>query len=119
MGQNRYAIKVYERARVMMQNPYLYATELALLHGKQGNTEEAVNAMMDVVVMQPTALDDVKASLLGITEGDEKKLALTQKLITKRITQQPDNPFWVELLTWIYTQKGDYQGGFQADHGIG
>lgn len=111
-GQDKYAIKAYERARVLMQNPYLYATELALLYSKEGKTESAVNAMMDILIMQPHVLDDVKTSLLQITNGDEKKMALTQKLIAKRLAAQPDNPFWGELTTWIYTQKGDYQGAF-------
>lgn len=113
LNQNKYAIKVYERARTLMQNAYLYATELALLYGKEGNTEQAVNAMMDVLVMQPNVLNDVKESLLQVTEEDEKKMALTQKMIAKRLAAQPDNPIWVELLTWIYTQKGDYQGAFR------
>lgn len=109
-GNNSYAIKVYERARVMMQHPYLYGTELALLYGKEGRTEEAVNAMMDVLVLQPRVIDDVKASLLQVTGENPAKLAAVQKQIVKRISLQPDNPYWVELLTWIFIQKADYAG---------
>lgn len=114
MNNNDYAVKVYERARTMTHNPYAYATEMALLYGKEGNTPEAVSALMDVLVTQPNALDDIKASLLKITEGDARKMELTQKQIAKRISTQPDNPYWVELLTWIYTQKGDYEGAYQS-----
>lgn len=108
-----YAVKTYERARVMMQNPYLYAAELALLYGKTGNTEQAVNAMMDVLATQPNTIDDIKSSLLQVIDGDDKKMAITQKQISKRITAQPDNPYWIELLTWMYVQKGDYEGAWQ------
>lgn len=113
LNRNDYAIKVYERARTMLQNPYVYATELGLLYSKEGNTEESVKAMMDQLVVQPNALDDVKSALLQITGEDEKKKAIVQKQITKRITLQPDNPYWVELLTWVSIQKGDYQGAYQ------
>lgn len=113
-GNNGYAIKVYDRARTLTHNPYAYATEMALLYGKEGNAAEAVNALMDVLATQPNALDDIKASLLKIAEGDARKMELTQKQIAKRISNQPDNPYWVELLTWIYTQKGDYEGAFQS-----
>jgi tetratricopeptide (TPR) repeat protein len=113
INNTEYAVKVYEQARVMMQNPYLYATELALLYGKTGETEKAVNAMMDVLVTQPNTMDDIKSSLLQIIEGDEKKKAITQKQLSKRIAAQPDNPYWIELLTWMYVQKGDYEGGYQ------
>ncbi len=114
VGNNDYAVKVYDWARTMTHNPYAYATEMALLYGKEGNTAEAVNALMDVLVTQPNALDDIKASLLKIAEGDERKMELTRKQIAKRMSSQPDNPYWVELLTWIYTQKGDYEGAYQS-----
>lgn len=113
INNTAYTVKTYERARVMLQNPYLYATELALLYGKTGNTEQAVNAMMDVLVTQPNTMDDIKTSLLQVIDGDDKKMAVTQKQIAKRITAQPDNPYWIELLTWIYVQKGDYEGAWQ------
>lgn len=114
MGNTDYALKVYDRARTLSRNPYAYGTEMALLYGKKGNAEGASAALMDVLVTQPNALDDVKASLLKITEGDERKLEMVRKQIGKRISAQPDNPYWVELMTWIYTQKGDYAGAFQS-----
>jgi tetratricopeptide (TPR) repeat protein len=113
INNTEYAVKVYERARVMMQNPYLYATELALLYSKTGKTEEAVNAMLDVLITQPNTIDDIKSSLQQVIDGDEKKKTITQKQISKRIAGQPDNPYWIELLTWMYVQKGDYEGGYQ------
>lgn len=114
LGNTDYALKVYDRARVLTHNPYAYATEMALLYGKNGKTEEAVSALMDVVATQPNALDDVKASLLKLTEGDARKLELTRKQIAKRISNEPDNPYWVELLTWNYTQRGDYEGAAKS-----
>ena len=113
LNRSDFAIKAYERARTMLQNPYMYATELALLYSKEGNTEESVKAMMDQLVIQPNVLDDVKSALLQISGEDEKKKAIIQKQIAKRITLQPDNPYWIELLTWISIQKGDYRGAYQ------
>ena len=113
LNRSDYAVKVYERARTMLQNPYLYATELALLYSKEGNTEESVKAMMDQLVIQPNVLDDVKTALLQIAGEDEKKKAIVQKQIAKRIALQPDNPYWIELLTWVAIQKGDYRGAYQ------
>ncbi len=110
VGNDRYAVKVYERARQLVQNPYIYATELALLYGKEGKTDEAINALMDVLVLQPHVLEDVKSSLLQIVNNGEKKMVQMQKLIMKRLSAQPDNPLWNELNTWVFTQKGDYNG---------
>ena len=108
-----YAIKVYKRARVLLQNQYVYGTQLALLYNKQGNTEEAINAMIDVLMIDPNELDNVKSSLLQVVNGDDKKLAVVQKQLSKRIASDPSNPYWNELLTWIYVQKGDYEGAYK------
>lgn len=113
MNKTGYAVKVYEHARIITHNPYSYATELALLYGKEGSTEQAVNALMDVVVTQPNTLEDIKTSLLRVAGQDEKKISITQKALSKRLNREPDNPYWVELLTWVYTQKGDYEGAYR------
>lgn len=113
LGNNEYAIKTYRRARVLMQNQYLFGTQLALLYGKEGNTEEAANAMMDVLATQPNELDNIKSSLLQLINNDEKKLTIVQKQLTKRISGDPGNPYWNELLTWMYIQKGDYEGAYK------
>ncbi len=114
LGNNDYAIKVYDRARTLTRNPYAYGTEMALLYGKKGDAEGAAAALMDVLVTQSGVLDDVKASLLKLTEGDDRKLEMVRKQINKRLAAQPDNAIWVELQTWIYTQKGDYEGAFRS-----
>ncbi|WP_190277292.1 tetratricopeptide repeat protein [Taibaiella lutea] len=113
LGNNEYAIKTYKRARVLMQNQYLFGTQLALLYGKEGNTEDASNAMMDVLTTQPNELDNIKSSLLQLIDGDDKKLAIVHKQILKRISGDPSNPYWNELLTWMYIQKGDYEGAYK------
>lgn len=112
-GHRDYAIKVYKRARVLVQNEYVYGTQLALLYSKEGNTEDAANAMMDVLMTQPNELDNIKGSLLQVIDGDEKKLAVIQKQLAKRISKDPGNPYWNELLTWMYVQKGDYEGAYK------
>lgn len=113
IGNISFAEKVYQRARTMTQNPYVYATELALLYSQEGKTEEAAGAMLDQLVVQPNLLDEIKSSLLQVVNGDDKKLAIVQKLVAKRVTLQPDNPYWAELVTWISVQKGDYEGAFR------
>jgi tetratricopeptide (TPR) repeat protein len=112
-GNSEYAIKTYKRARVLMQNQYLFGTQLALLYGKEGNTEEAANAMMDVLTIQPNELDNIKSSLLQLTGGEDKKMAMVHKQVLKRISGDPSNPYWNELLTWMYVQKGDYEGAYK------
>lgn len=112
-GNNKYAIKAYEKARTVMQNPYMYATELATLYAAAGEATKAVDALLDVAMLNPAGLEDVKTALLQITNGETQKIATVQKQVTSRIKKQPDNPYWTEILTWIYTQNGDYEGALK------
>lgn len=108
LDQLPFAIKTYEYSRRLMQNPYMFATELSILYGKTGATEAAINALLDIAMSQSSAMDEIKSSLSGIIEADNKKMALLQKAIAKRLAQVPHHPALTELNSWMYTRKGDY-----------
>lgn len=110
MGRDDYALKAYERARDLFQNPYLYSGPMARLYAKAGATDKAVDALLDGAMGQPGGIEEVKATLLELLGTDPKKLQLAQKAFLKRINTQPESAYYSELLTWLYTQKGDWDG---------
>lgn len=110
MGNTEYAIKTYERGASMISNNYIYSDALARLYAKAGDMDKALNVIITAVPIQVYGLDNTKNLLLEIIGTDATKLQLTQKVLIKRINEQPDNPYYAELLTWIYTQKGDWDG---------
>jgi tetratricopeptide (TPR) repeat protein len=110
INQDKFAIKTYEHAIEMLRNSYLYGTPLAKLYAKTGDIEKAVNALLNVGPMQMPGADDPKAVLLELLSNDAKKLQLAQKALIKRINDQPENTWYAELLTWLYTQKDDWEG---------
>lgn len=107
-GRDDYAIKVYERSRNQYGKPYSGA--LARLYAKTGEMDKAVDAVFETSNAFPTSADDTKATLLELLGTDPKKLQSAQKALIKRINQQPDNVYYSDLLTWLYTQKGDWDG---------
>lgn len=111
INRDDYALKTYERARDLLHNAYMYSGPLARLYAKAGQIENAVSALLDGGNFN-TNLDDVKATLLEILGTDQKKIQLAQKAIVKKINEQPENPFYAELLTWLFTQKNDWDGAF-------
>jgi tetratricopeptide (TPR) repeat protein len=110
--QDEYAIRAYEKARLLVQNPYAYATELSLLYNKAGRSSDAISALLDMVMTQQNILETVKTGLSTIAD-DKNGFSLIQKELEKRIQDQPGNPFWQELISWIFVQKGDYEGAFK------
>jgi uncharacterized protein HemY len=110
IGHDDYAIQVYERMRAIMQNPFLYSGPLSRLYAKAGDVPKAVDALLNGGPTPFGGQDDTKAQLLELLADDAGKLTLAQKAITRRINLQPENTYYADLLTWLYTQKGDWEG---------
>ncbi|MBN8670917.1 MAG: tetratricopeptide repeat protein [Chitinophagales bacterium] len=111
MGNDDYAIKAYERVREQFQVKYMYTGPLSRLYAKKGETEKAIAVMLDGgQAFMMNGAEDTKAGLLEVLGNDPKKLQAGQKALIKKINEQPDNPFFTDLLTWLYTQKDDWDG---------
>jgi hypothetical protein len=111
IGQDDYAIKTYEKIRAQYRTDFMYAGVLSRLYAKKGETEKAISVMLDGGhPYMVNASEDTKAGLLEILGTDAKKLQAGQKAIIKKINEQPDNPYYSDLLTWLYTQKDDWDG---------
>ena len=110
LQQDQWAIKTYERAIEVIHNPYFYSTPLAKLYAKAGDMDKAVTIILSAGPMQMPGTDDAKTILLELLGTDAKKLQLTQKALIKRINEQPENTWFAEILTWLYTQKDDWEG---------
>ncbi len=110
MKQDDYAILVYEKARELLRNNAFYSSQLARLYARKGNAEKAVITLLDAGPAQPGGVEDTKATLLEMLGADAAKLLVAQKAIIKRINAQPENTFYAEILTWLYTQRDDWDG---------
>lgn len=110
VGHDDYAIQVYERMRSIMQNPFLYSGPLSKLYAKTGDVPKAIDALLNGGPTPYGGQDDTKAELLDILGDDAGRLSIAQKAIVRRINLQPENTYYADLLTWLYTQKGDWEG---------
>lgn len=117
-GQETYAIQVYERMRSIMQNPFLYSGPLSRLYAKIGDVPHAVEALLNGGPMPFGGQDDTKSQLLELLGNDAAKLAIAQKALIRRINLQPENTYYPDLLTWLYTQKGDWDGALMQIQAI-
>ena len=106
----KYACKVYEKAGSILMNPFLYAPELANLYAKAGELDKSVAILLNGLPGQSPNAEATKAMLLKILDNDPEKMRQVQRILVGRINEQPDNVFFVEILTWVYTQKNDWDG---------
>lgn len=110
IGRDDYTLKTYERARDLLRNPYFYSGPLSRLYAKTGAIDKAVYTLLETNPGLVMNTDDTKAALLEILGTDAKKQQMAQKALIKKINEQPENPYYAELLTWLYTQKNDWDG---------
>jgi len=109
-GQDLYALSVYERAKTLLGGTFIYNIPMAKLYAKNNNIEKAITTLLDMGPMQYLNMESTKGVMLEILGNDPQKLQQTQKALIKKINQQPDVIYYVELLTWLYTQKNDWDG---------
>jgi tetratricopeptide (TPR) repeat protein len=109
IGREDYAVKTYERMRDMLHNPSVYSGPLARLYAQTGQLDKAILALLEGNVSY-NGVEEVKSNLLELLGTDGKKQIIAQRTIIKKLNEQPENPYFTDLLTWLYTQKNDWEG---------
>lgn len=109
-GNDKYTILTYERAQELLHNPYVYGNSLARLYAKTGDADKAINALLNAGPAQIGGIEDTKATMLELFGTDDQKLLAAQKALVKRINAQPENPYYADLLIWLFTQRNDWDG---------
>ncbi len=110
IGEDGYAIKTYEIALKKLGNPPMYGRQLAILYARSGNIEAAVDAMLGRGPSVFMTAEQAKELLLEMLGTDPAKLRRVQKALVKKLNEEPGNNYYGEILTWVYTQKDDWEG---------
>lgn len=109
-GKDDYALEAYETGSRLIGTTILYSGPMAELYAKTGAIDKAIDVLLANNPGQYVNLENAKTVLLSLLGTDAQKLQQAQKAIIKRINEQPENNQYAELLTWIYTQKDDWDG---------
>ncbi len=102
-----YAIKAYERGSELLKKPYVFSYNLAELYRRMGNVEMMITHYLNSLSMNPARLNNIQ-SLLQRYLKDDEDLSILQRQLYQRIQQDKDAIHFVELLSWLFIQKGDY-----------
>lgn len=111
IGMDKLALRTYEYATELTSNRFQYSGPMSQLYYKTGDLEKAIYSLLDASRgFYNRGVEEVKTTLLEYLGDDRKKIVTAQKALIKKINEKPDNPYYSELLTWVYTQKGDWEG---------
>jgi len=111
LERDDYALKTYQRAGEILHNQFLYSGPMSRLYFKAGDMDNAVSTLLHASrSFYNGGIDDVKTTMMEYIGTDRKNMVKAQKALIKKINEEPDNPYFSELLTWLYTQKDDWDG---------
>lgn len=109
-GNEAWAIRTYERAIQLTQNPALYSAPLARLYNRAGDIEKAIGITIEGQKNMPQMRGDetIESALLEIIGTDAEKQRKAQTAIIKLVNEQPENYLYTYLLTWIFSVQNNW-----------
>lgn len=107
-GHDDYAILTYERAISLLQSQYIYGIPLARLYAKTGHMDKAAEILIGGGPSPYVTPDNVKSLLLELAGTDATRLQQLQRILVKKVNDQPENNYFDDILTWVYTQRNDW-----------
>lgn len=107
-GLEDYAIEAFEKTGRMTGAGFYFNGPLSKLYAKCGNLDKAIDELLTTMPGLQVNVENVKSILLELLGDDPDKLRKAQKAILVKLNQQPENVYYTDLLTWIFTQKNDW-----------
>ena len=106
------AIRLYEKGKLLTPDKD-YSIQLARIYGDQGNVEQMFANYIDYVDYKPNYLNNIKRAISDfISENkDNENNIYLRRLLLKKLQQNPQ-PYWYEMLSWLYVQEKAYNKSF-------
>jgi tetratricopeptide (TPR) repeat protein len=106
------AILVYDKGKLLTPEKD-YSIQLARIYGDQGNIEKMFANYIEYIAYKPNYLNNIKRAIsdfISENSANENNTYL-RRLLLKKIQQEP-NPYWYEMLSWLYVQEKAYNKSF-------
>lgn len=104
----------------MELNPeFNFNLQMARIYGEQGNIELLFSNYIDYIEIKPSFLNNAKrafSDFVSENKDNENNLIL-RKLLLKKLQTQPD-PYWNDLLSWLYIQQKEYNKAFTQEKAL-
>jgi tetratricopeptide (TPR) repeat protein len=106
------AIRVYNKGKLLTPDKD-YSIQLARIYGDQGDVEKMFANYIEYIAYKPNYLNNIKRAIsdfISENSANENNTYLRRSLL-KKIQQEP-NPYWYEMLSWLYVQEKAYNKSF-------
>ena len=114
IGENKYALKTYEKGQQLINGFNVFNYELAELYGQMGEYDKMVELYLQLIETNAGYAQSIQNALnrnFDFDEPGENITALKNGLL-KKIQKDPGNGVFSEMLIWLYLQQKDFYGAF-------
>ncbi len=108
----QYAIKTLLKGRELLKNDNKFSLTLARLYQETGQNEEMIKEYLKQIKLNPGLLPSVQ-NLLQDYVRDEEAYRIVKAHVIDAIHQENYYPAYVDLLSWLLIQHGDFEEAFR------
>lgn len=101
------AIKVYEKGRAVLNDKFLFASDIGYLYSISMNYDEATRQYLLLLKQNPAQLAFIQ-SRISIYTGKADGLNSATSIIEAAYKTDTDNPQLIQLLAWLYMEGKKY-----------
>ncbi|MFT4031130.1 MAG: tetratricopeptide repeat protein [Siphonobacter sp.] len=102
------ALRLYQEARTAQKEPNRYALQVARLYKMMNQPD----GMLEEYLKYGLENQEVAQSLLQDEMRDDKLISHLEKLLYKKVQEQPDVTYYSEMLTWHLMQQKEFSRAF-------
>ena len=112
------ALEAYKKG-MEIDPQFNFNLQMARIYGEQGNIEQLFSNYIDYIEVKPNFLSNAKrafSDFVSENKENENNLIL-RKLLLKKLQSNPE-PYWYDLLSWLYIQQKEYNKAFTQEKGL-
>jgi tetratricopeptide (TPR) repeat protein len=111
------ALETYKKGSKLLDNNTIFSYNLADLYRRKSDDASMIREYINYVSTQPTRLPSITATLQRNLKQESAYTELKRQLY-ERISTEPENLVYPELLQWAFVQEKDYNKAFRQARAI-
>jgi len=110
-GKSDLSYKTLVKGRKLLRNSYPLNFQFAEYYGSVGETKQMINEYLDMIDYHPSYLKSIQrilSSQIDFSKEDSEEYELLRTALISRTQKNPDDIYYAEMLTWLFTQRKNF-----------
>ncbi len=114
-GKTEMSYKTLVRGRKLLKKSYPLNFQFAEYYGSVGETEKMMEEYLDMIDYHPSYLSSIQrilSSRIDFSKEDSEEYEILKNALITRTQKNPDDIYYAEMLTWLFTQRKNFPAAF-------